>query len=195
MYPPVALLVALLDGAVRLLICLANLASLAICCWISGVFGIPWGVKSMRRVFIPTALWVVFRRIGHANTQLRDLVMDTAWRGPNTLIIRKSGSIRARNGPKRRKRKKKKEKRKKKLLLLLGLGRAAIKLFAEKARSQASSRHPVKHILRRLIDISQIAVQKGNFRRFQKAVAICSTDATPSVIQGSHGTTSGRWCE
>jgi hypothetical protein len=34
----------------------------------------------------------------------------------------------------------------------------------------------VGHILRRLIDISQIAVQKGNFRRLQKAVAICSTD-------------------
>jgi hypothetical protein len=65
----------------------------------------------MRRVFIPTALWVFFRQIGHANTQLRDLVMDTAWRGHNTLIIRKSGSIRARNGPKRRKRKKKKEKK------------------------------------------------------------------------------------
>ncbi len=45
-----------------------------------------------------------------------------------------------------------------------GLGKAAIKLFAEIARSQASSRHPVGHILRRLIDISQIAVQRGNFR-------------------------------
>jgi hypothetical protein len=67
----------------------------------------------MRLVFIPTALWVFFRRIGHANSQLRDLVMDAAWRDPNALIIRKSGSIRARNGPKRRKRKKKKEKRKK----------------------------------------------------------------------------------
>ncbi len=33
-----------------------------------------------------------------------------------------------------------------------GLGRAAIKLFAEIARSQASSRPPVGHILRRLID-------------------------------------------
>ncbi len=43
-----------------------------------------------------------------------------------------------------------------------GLGKAAIKLFAEIARSQASSRHPVGHILRRLIDISQIAVQRGN---------------------------------
>ncbi len=32
-----------------------------------------------------------------------------------------------------------------------GLGKAAIKLFAEIARSQASSRHPVGHILRRLI--------------------------------------------
>jgi hypothetical protein len=29
-----------------------------------------------------------------------------------------------------------------------GLGKAAIKLFAEIARSQASSRHPVGHILR-----------------------------------------------
>jgi hypothetical protein len=114
----------------------------------------------MRLVFVPTALWVFFRRIGHANTQLRDFVMDTAWRGPNTLIIRKSGSIRARNGPKRRKRKKKKEKRKKKLLLLLGLGRAAIKLFAEKARSQASSRYPVGHILRRLIDTNGRAAVK-----------------------------------
>ncbi len=57
-----------------------------------------------------------------------------------------------------------------------GLGRAAVKLFGEIARSQASSRHPVGHILRRLINISQIAVQKGNFRRLQKAVAICSTD-------------------
>ena len=46
-----------------------------------------------------------------------------------------------------------------------GLGNAAVKLFGEIARSQASSRHPVGHILRRLIDISQIAVQKGNFRR------------------------------
>ncbi len=90
----------------------ANLASLAICCWISGVFGNPWGVKCVRRVFIPTALWVFSRRIGHANTQLRDLVIDTAWRGHNTLLIRKSGSISARNGPKRRKRKKKKKKKK-----------------------------------------------------------------------------------
>ena len=31
-----------------------------------------------------------------------------------------------------------------------GLGRAAVKLFAEIARSQASFRHPVRHILRRL---------------------------------------------
>jgi hypothetical protein len=57
-----------------------------------------------------------------------------------------------------------------------GLGKAAIKLFAEIARSQASSRHPVKHILRRLIDISQIAVQRGNFRRLQHAVSLCSLD-------------------
>ena len=57
-----------------------------------------------------------------------------------------------------------------------GLGGMAVKLFGEIARAQASSRHPVGHILRRLIDISQIAVQKGNFRRFQKAVALCSTD-------------------
>ena len=55
-----------------------------------------------------------------------------------------------------------------------GLGKAAIKLFAEIARSQASSRHPVGHILRRLIDISQIAVQRGNFRRLQHAVSLCS---------------------
>ncbi len=41
-----------------------------------------------------------------------------------------------------------------------GLGKAAIKLFAEIARSQASSRHPVGHIMRRLIYISQIAVQR-----------------------------------
>jgi hypothetical protein len=40
-----------------------------------------------------------------------------------------------------------------------GLGNAAVKLFGEIARSQASSRHPVGHILRRLIDISQIAVR------------------------------------
>jgi hypothetical protein len=51
-----------------------------------------------------------------------------------------------------------------------GLGKAAIKLFAEIARSQASSRPPVGHILRRLIDISQIAVQRGNFRKLQHAV-------------------------
>ncbi len=51
-----------------------------------------------------------------------------------------------------------------------------IKLFAEIARSQASSRHPVGHILQRLIDISQIAVQKGNFRRLQHAVSLCSLD-------------------
>ncbi len=57
-----------------------------------------------------------------------------------------------------------------------GLGNAAVKLFGEVARSQASSRQPVGHILRRLIDISQIAVQKGNFRRVQKAVSICSLD-------------------
>jgi hypothetical protein len=55
-------------------------------------------------------------------------------------------------------------------------GKAAIKLFAEIARSQALSRHPIGHILRRLIDISQIAVQKGNFRRLQKAVSLCSLD-------------------
>ena len=57
-----------------------------------------------------------------------------------------------------------------------GLGNAAVKLFGEIARSQASSRHPVGHILRRLIDISQIAVQTGNFRRLQKAVSLCSLD-------------------
>ena len=57
-----------------------------------------------------------------------------------------------------------------------GLGNAAVKLFGEIARSQASYRHPVGHILRRLIDISQIAVQKGNFRRLQKAVSLCSLD-------------------
>jgi hypothetical protein len=59
-----------------------------------------------------------------------------------------------------------------------GLGEKAVKLFGKIARSQASSRHSVGHILRRLIDISQIAVriQKGNFRRPQKAVALCSLD-------------------
>ena len=57
-----------------------------------------------------------------------------------------------------------------------GLGKAAIKLFAEIARSQASSRPPVGRILRRLIDISQIAVQRGNFRRLQHAVSLCSLD-------------------
>ncbi len=57
-----------------------------------------------------------------------------------------------------------------------GLGEKAVKLFGEIARSQASSRHPVGHILRRLIDISQIAVQKSNFRRLQKAVSLCSLD-------------------
>jgi hypothetical protein len=37
--------------------------------------------------------------------------------------------------------------------------------------------YPVGHILRRLIDISQIAVQKGYFRRLQKAMmALCSMD-------------------
>jgi hypothetical protein len=49
--------------------------------------------------------------------------------------------------------------------------RAAVKLFAEIARSQASSRHPEGHILRRLIDISQIAVQKAfkvTFEDFRK---------------------------
>ena len=52
----------------------------------------------------------------------------------------------------------------------------AVKLFGEIARAQALSRHLVGHILRHLIDISQIAVQKGNFRRLQKAVAIYSMD-------------------
>jgi hypothetical protein len=66
-----------------------------------------------------------------------------------------------------------------------GLGGMAVKLFGEIARAQASSRHPVGHILRRLIDISQIAVQKGNFRRFQKAVALCSTDDPFSNIRVS----------
>ena len=44
-----------------------------------------------------------------------------------------------------------------------GLGGMAVKLFGEIARAQASTRPPVGHILRRLIDIRQIAVQKGNF--------------------------------
>ena len=57
-----------------------------------------------------------------------------------------------------------------------GLGNAAVKLFGEIARSQASSRPPVGHILRRLIDTSQIAIQTGNFRRLQKAVSLCSLD-------------------
>jgi hypothetical protein len=43
-----------------------------------------------------------------------------------------------------------------------GLGGKAVMLFAEIARSQALSRLPVGHILRRLININQIAVQKGN---------------------------------
>ncbi len=60
--------------------------------------------------------------------------------------------------------------------MLLKNGKNSNKLFAEIARSQASSRHSVGHILRRLIDISQIAVQKGNFRRLQKAVSLCSLD-------------------
>ncbi len=61
---------------------------------------------------------------------------------------------------------------------LKGIGGKTVKLFSEIARVQASSRHPVTvgHILRRLIDISQIAVQNDNFRRLQKAVAICSMD-------------------
>jgi hypothetical protein len=42
-----------------------------------------------------------------------------------------------------------------------GLGGMAFKLFGEIARAQASSRPPVGHILRRLIEISQIAVQKA----------------------------------
>ncbi len=51
-----------------------------------------------------------------------------------------------------------------------GLGSMVVKLFGEIARAQASSRHPVGHILRRLIDISQIAVVYrnvtfGDFRR------------------------------
>jgi hypothetical protein len=66
-----------------------------------------------------------------------------------------------------------------------GLGKAAFKLFAEIARSQASSRHLVGHILRRLIDISQIAVQKGNFRRLQKAVSLCLLDDPFNSLRGS----------
>jgi hypothetical protein len=55
-----------------------------------------------------------------------------------------------------------------------GLGKAAIKLFAKIARSQASSRLPVGHILRRLIDmyISQIAVQKGRLT-FEDCSRLC----------------------
>ncbi len=66
-----------------------------------------------------------------------------------------------------------------------GLKKAAIKLFAEIARSQASSRHPVGHILRRLIDISQIAVQRGNFRKLQHAVSLCSLDDSFSNLSVS----------
>jgi hypothetical protein len=70
-----------------------------------------------------------------------------------------------------------------------GLGQLSSSLAT--SRSQASSRHPVQgmHILRRLIDISQIAVQKGNFRRLQKAVSLCSLDdpfndaSTPGLKQ------------
>jgi hypothetical protein len=69
----------------------------------------------------------------------------------------------------------------------------AVKLFGEVARAKASSRHPVGHILRRLIDISQIAVQRGNFRRLQKAVALCSMDDPFNSIRVS-GNTSGLWC-
>ncbi len=65
-----------------------------------------------------------------------------------------------------------------------GLGSSAIKLFAERARSQASSRHPVGHILRRLINISQIAVQK-NFRTLQKAVSFCSLDDPSNSLRVS----------
>jgi hypothetical protein len=68
-----------------------------------------------------------------------------------------------------------------------GLGGMAVKLFGEIARAQASTRHPVGHILRRLIDISQIAVQKGNFRRLQKAVAICSTVDPFQKLKGLSG--------
>ena len=56
----------------------------------------------------------------------------------------------------------------------------AVKLFGETARAQASSRPPVGHILRRLIDISQIAAstaRKVTFElRLQKAVSLCSLD-------------------
>jgi hypothetical protein len=44
-----------------------------------------------------------------------------------------------------------------------GLGNAAVKLFGEIARSQASSRHPVGHILRRLIDIARLQYRKVTF--------------------------------
>jgi hypothetical protein len=74
---------------------------------------------------------------------------------------------------------------------LAGLGNMAVKLFGEIARAQASSRRSIGHILRRLIDISQIAVQKGNFRRLQKAVAICSMDDPFNNIRVSSGTPQG----
>ncbi len=45
--------------------------------------------------------------------------------------------------------------------------RRPIKLFAEIARSQASSRQPAGHISRRLIDISQIAVQIERYELYQ----------------------------
>ncbi len=68
---------------------------------------------------------------------------------------------------------------------LCGLGKAAIKLFAEIARSQASSRHPVGHILRRLIDISQIAVQKGfslQKHLFCTITHLCGFSCNPSRV-------------
>ncbi len=61
---------------------------------------------------------------------------------------------------------------------LVGWG-AAVKLFGEIARPQASSRPPVGHSLRRLIFCRHQpdrSIQKGNFRRLQKAVTLCSLD-------------------
>ena len=72
-----------------------------------------------------------------------------------------------------------------------GLGNAAVKLFGEVARSQASSRQPVGHILRRLIDISQIAVQKVTFEDCRR-LCLSVHWTTLSTAGESPGTTSWR---
>ncbi len=81
-------------------------------------------------------------------------------------------------------------------LMTVGL---RVLLFGEIARAQASSRHPVGHILRRLIDTdkpdsgTERQLPEISFRR--RWLYLYSLQTTPSVIQGSHGTTYGRWCE